>query len=398
MATITDEDRISILCPIDEGGLTLRVLTGRVRFNNTTYAVAQSDQALTDNTTNYVFVNSSGAVAKNTTGFPSDCIPLAEAVTVAGDITSLTDKRAAFDREVTSTAATEGIIELATQAEVDAGADAVRAVTPLTLATSSQWAGKAAASHTHLEADVTDLDHTDATAIHDNIAAEINAIAAKASPVGADVIIIEDSAASFAKKKVTITNLPGGADADAIHDNVAAEISVITEKVSPIGADLIIIEDSAASNAKKRVKLSNLPAGGGDKEVFFQASYAAVHGDYNVVAVSTNGTESFTFFVPYDFTTLTSLVLVGIPSAGAAGTGKDIDLTSDYAGNGQLSTTHSESDAASTYDTGSADTIFELDVSGVFSSIAAGDYCGLKINHNAVGGAIDYLGIKMRYS
>jgi len=50
----------------------------------------------------------------------------------------------------------------------------------------------------------------------------------------------------------------GGDDGYAIHDNVAAEISAITEKISLAGDDLILIEDSEASNAKKKVKVSNL--------------------------------------------------------------------------------------------------------------------------------------------
>jgi hypothetical protein len=53
----------------------------------------------------------------------------------------------------------------------------------------------------------------------------------------------------------------GASDGDAIHDNVSGEISAITEKATPIGADLVVIEDSAASNAKKRVQLGNLPSG-----------------------------------------------------------------------------------------------------------------------------------------
>jgi len=103
---------------------------------------------------------------------------------------------------------------------------------------------------------------SDADAIHDNVASEISAIADKASPVGADMLIIEDSEDTNAKKKVTITNLPGGADSDAIHDNVAGEIAAIAEKASPIGADMILIEDSAAADAKKMVQITNLPAGG----------------------------------------------------------------------------------------------------------------------------------------
>lgn len=55
----------------------------------------------------------------------------------------------------------------------------------------------------------------------------------------------------------------GGTDDDAIHDNVSGEIAAITEKTVPHDDDLLLIEDSEASNAKKRLKISNLPSGGG---------------------------------------------------------------------------------------------------------------------------------------
>jgi hypothetical protein len=164
---------------------------------------------------------------------------------------------------------------------------------------------------------VTVADGADGTAIHDNVAGEINAIGEKASPVGTDLIIIEDSADSNNKKKVQITNLPAGGevndlavdgingiaddqlavgtgastaayqtlpngvvkydttagtfslgteggagtDTTAIHDDTSGEINAVTEKVSPVGADVILIEDSAATYAKKRVQITNLPAG-----------------------------------------------------------------------------------------------------------------------------------------
>ena len=53
---------------------------------------------------------------------------------------------------------------------------------------------------------------------------------------------------------------PSSTDSDAIHDNVSAEISAITEKSTPVSADLLIIEDSASSNAKKKVQIGNLPS------------------------------------------------------------------------------------------------------------------------------------------
>lgn len=99
---------------------------------------------------------------------------------------------------------------------------------------------------------------TDADAIHDNVAGEIAGIAEKVSPVGADLIVIEDSADSNNKKRVQIMNLPGGADADAIHDNVAGEIVAIAEKTAPVANDEIVAEDSEAANAKASIKLSNV--------------------------------------------------------------------------------------------------------------------------------------------
>ena len=55
-----------------------------------------------------------------------------------------------------------------------------------------------------------------------------------------------------------------GSDTTAVHDNVAGEIAAITEKTAPASADLLLIEDSAASNAKKKVQIGNLPSSGGD--------------------------------------------------------------------------------------------------------------------------------------
>lgn len=63
---------------------------------------------------------------------------------------------------------------------------------------------------TLVEADITDLVHTDANAIHKNLPAEISTVAEKTAPIAADWVLIEDSAAGNAKKKAQIGNLPGG--------------------------------------------------------------------------------------------------------------------------------------------------------------------------------------------
>lgn len=77
-----------------------------------------------------------------------------------------------------------------------------------------QSAARPPTAHTHVEAEITDLVHTDAAAIHDNVDAEISAVAEKTVPVGADLVLIEDSAAANAKKRVQVGNLPGGGTGD----------------------------------------------------------------------------------------------------------------------------------------------------------------------------------------
>ena len=50
----------------------------------------------------------------------------------------------------------------------------------------------------------------------------------------------------------------GGADADAIHDNAAGEIVAIADKATPVAADHLLIEDSAAANVKKDITIASL--------------------------------------------------------------------------------------------------------------------------------------------
>ncbi len=52
----------------------------------------------------------------------------------------------------------------------------------------------------------------------------------------------------------------GGFDPNAIHNNVANEINSIAQKLLPVGADELLIEDSAAGYIKKKVLISTLPA------------------------------------------------------------------------------------------------------------------------------------------
>ena len=99
---------------------------------------------------------------------------------------------------------------------------------------------------------------TDADAVHVNVASEISAITSKGTPTTSDFLLIEDAADSNNKKKITIVTIPASTDATAIHNNVANEITAITEKTTVANIDEFIIEDSGASFVKKSITRKNI--------------------------------------------------------------------------------------------------------------------------------------------
>lgn len=117
---------------------------------------------------------------------------------------------------------------------------------------------------------------TDSAAIHDNVAGEIAAITLKATPVSADVLLIEDSADSNNKKRVTFGSL--GTDANAIHDNVAGEISALTQLNEPATNDMLIIEDASASYAKRKISVFDVGIREGGRVLVDATSAPTTHG------------------------------------------------------------------------------------------------------------------------
>jgi len=67
--------------------------------------------------------------------------------------------------------------------------------------------------------------------------------------------------------QITLDFGSAATDGSAIHDNVSGEIAALTEKTTPVSADLLIIEDSEDSNAKKMVQVGNLPGGTGGTDL-----------------------------------------------------------------------------------------------------------------------------------
>lgn len=62
------------------------------------------------------------------------------------------------------------------------------------------------------------------------------------------------------QKPNQLTDPNSGVDGGAIHKATAAEISAIAAKATPVGADLLLIEDSAVGNVKKSITITSLLA------------------------------------------------------------------------------------------------------------------------------------------
>ena len=128
--------------------------------------------------------------------------------------------------------------------------------------------------------------------------------------------------------------------------------------------------------------------------------YSANDGNFRVRQIGANGSHRFSFSIPEDFNNAVSLELIGQPESGADGAGKDIDIFSEYGVLGEAFDTNVESDTTTLYDlTGTfGQTIAVIDLFPIVSNIAAGQEIGFLIDHKGIGGAIDYLRIKLAYT
>ncbi|MBA7576062.1 hypothetical protein ES708_17899 [subsurface metagenome] len=119
------------------------------------------------------------------------------------------------------------------------------------------------------------------------------------------------------------------------------------------------------------------------REFFFPHSGSASGGGFVVVPV----------WAPHDFTAFVSVAAVIQPDFNDANA--NLDLDSEYGGDGETILTHQEADHATTYNLQQNKRI-DIDVSGVLSVFAAGDYGEVIITNNEAG-TIELRGLRLRY-
>ena len=119
-------------------------------------------------------------------------------------------------------------------------------------------------------------------------------------------------------------------------------------------------------------------------------------GDFITMQIASGGnSDNITFSAPADFSSLVSLGAILIPGGNDAAW--DIDIASDYGAVGQAYNTHSQADAATTYNL-TLNQLYELDLSGIYTNLAAGDYCGLTITNNDGTDDIYVIGVRLVYN
>jgi len=140
---------------------------------------------------------------------------------------------------------------------------------------------------------------------------------------------------------------------------------------------------------------------GATKEFFVPVTYRSggtllTHGWYVVGSCSAlNHDTRVVFRIPHDFSSIISAEFIIIPTATEAAA--NYDLYSHYASVGQGYNTHEESDLASTYNV-TSDQLFAVDISGVLSSIVAGDIVGITIKEATIYHNFEGLGVRFKYS
>lgn len=214
---------------------------------------------------------------------------------------------------------------------------------------------------------------------------------------------------------VNITGLAGGASGRIIalfNVGTTNTITLVNESASSTAAnrfalpnnvtlspsDSIILRYDGTSSRWRIIGSSKgTQAAGGTKTRFYQfgSNSATSKGQHNTVSVGANGSINLEFVAPEDFQAIVSIQVIMIPGATTASA--DIDLDSTYGAVGEPFNQHVESDTTVTYNL-TVDRIEGLDVSSVFSALTAGDICGVKLKHNSIGGAANYLGIRLNYT
>lgn len=135
------------------------------------------------------------------------------------------------------------------------------------------------------------------------------------------------------------------------------------------------------------------------KTLWVPVTYGTTMGNYGAYPLARCtallNTAYISFKVPDDLHTITEAKVVVIPRVTQAAA--DWDIYSYYAAVGEAYNTHTESDTTSTYNV-TDEQMFEVDISGILTSLAAGDYVGIMFSLHNAAHDVDVLGVMFKYT
>jgi len=154
-----------------------------------------------------------------------------------------------------------------------------------------------------------------------------------------------------------------------------------------------VMQSLAGAVVESAVDISSLSS---TKSHIIYSEGSANYGNRRVRAVGATGSYRLNFNVPKDFTGTLTVKVIFYPVSGAGGVGKDVDIIGEYTNAAGASTTqYTFSDTTSTYNLGTDDTRTELDITSLFTNLAAGSEGGLLWDNNGVGGTTNIVGIEI---
>ena len=178
-----------------------------------------------------------------------------------------------------------------------------------------------------------------------------------------------------------ITTNPHDVSSTLISTDTSNFDGVLSSTEDTVQKSLDILDD-AVSNLKTKT-LNFIPS---DANTDF--------GDYKVLPLSSNANGNMTFAIPEDFVSLVSLEVIYIPQDTIVV--QNINLNSYYGSIGELSNVHSESSLALVINA-TANIITTQDISGIFTSLSAGDFAGINWKNNGIGTTVNIIMIKIKY-
>ena len=135
------------------------------------------------------------------------------------------------------------------------------------------------------------------------------------------------------------------------------------------------------------------------KTLWVPVTYGTTMGNYGYYPVARLAglfdSAHISFCTPHDFHSITEAHIAVIPRATQAAA--DWDIHASYAAVGEAYNNHVGHDAASTYNV-TNNQIFEVDISTILTSLAAGDYVGVDIELGDAAHDVDVLGVMFKYT